>query len=72
MTTDIDGIRRVKLIVVHQHIKYAVRAIEHVSDYGRKLQYGEGYNNLSRSIRTAVDNTLQRIREERGVLLKNG
>lgn len=72
MTTDIDGIRRVKILVVYKNEKYAVRAVEHVSDYGRKLEYAAGYSKLPAQIRAHVEQLLARIRKERGVLLKHG
>mgnify|MGYP000858025055 CR=1 FL=1 len=72
MTTDIDGIRRVKIFVVYKNEKYAVRAVEHVSDYGRKLEYAAGYSKLPAQIRAHVEQLLARIRKERGVLLKHG
>lgn len=72
MTFDGDGIRRVKLIVVYKNVKYAVRAVEHMLDEGRSLQYGAGFAQLPAPIRAAVEKTLQRMREERDLLLKNG
>ena len=72
MTKDGDGIRRVKLFVVYKNEKFAVRAAENEFDNGRSLRYAPGFDKLPASIRNTVESLLQRMRKERGLLLKNG
>jgi len=71
-STDRDEIRRVKIITVYKGQKYVVRAVECVLDYCRKLQYDMSLKTLPGSIQQAVNNLLERLRKEQGLILHNG
>ncbi|WP_341841048.1 M949_RS01915 family surface polysaccharide biosynthesis protein [Chitinophaga caseinilytica] len=72
MTKDGNGIRRVKVFVVYKNEKFAVRAVENEFDNGRSLRYAPGFDKLPAPIRSTVETLLQRMRKDRGLLLKNG
>jgi hypothetical protein len=67
-----DEISRVKVITVYKNKKYVIRAVECVLDDCRSFKKDANWNLLPQKIKTYIDNLVEKIRKEQGLLLKNG
>jgi hypothetical protein len=63
---------RIKILIVYQNKKYAVRAVECVLDDCRRLKYDAAYSTLPGSIQKEVQKVMQEIRNGRGAILHDG
>ena len=67
-----DQISRVKIITVYKNKKYVIRAVECDLDYCRSFKKDANWNLLPQKIKTYVDNLVEKIRKDQGLLLKDG
>jgi hypothetical protein len=67
-----DEYRRVKIITVYKGKKIVIRAVESTLDYGRSFKKDKQFNTLPAKIKTHLEKLLNKIRDEQGVLLKDG
>ncbi|SHL92625.1 M949_RS01915 family surface polysaccharide biosynthesis protein [Flavobacterium saccharophilum] len=67
-----DEISRVKIITVYKNKKYVIRAVECDLDYCRSFKKDANWNLLPQKIKTYVDNLVEKIRKDQGLLLKDG
>ncbi|MET0945791.1 MAG: hypothetical protein ABWY22_10305 [Flavobacterium sp.] len=67
-----DEISRVKIITVYKNKKYVIRAVECVFDECRSFKKDANWNLLPQKIKVYVDNLVEKIRTEQGLLLKDG
>jgi len=65
-------ISRVKIITVYKNKKYVIRAVECVFDECRSFKKDANWNLLPQKVKTYVENLVEKIRKEQGLLLKNG
>lgn len=67
-----EEVRRLKIIAVYKKKKYAVRAVECVLDDCRTLQYDASFSTLPKAVRDTVESVMERLRQDHGLLLKDG
>lgn len=67
-----DEIRRVKIITIYKTKKYVIRAVECVLDDCRSFKKDTNWSLLPQKIKTYVDKLVQKIRQDQGILLKDG
>lgn len=67
-----NEIRRVKIIVLYKNKKYVIRAVECILDDCRSFKKDTNWNSLPQKIKTYVDKLVEKIRQDQGVLLKDG
>ncbi|WP_028296254.1 M949_RS01915 family surface polysaccharide biosynthesis protein [Olivibacter sitiensis] len=66
------NIARINIHLYHKQERITVQAVESVLDEGRSLRFSKGYTVLPPSIKQQLDELLEKIRKDRGVLLKDG
>lgn len=67
-----EEVRRLKILTVYRKQKYAVRAVECELDDCRTLQYDASFRQLPQAIQDSVESVMEHLRQEQGVLLKDG
>ncbi len=67
-----DEISRVKIITVYKNKKYVIRAVECDLDHCRSFKKDANWNLMPQKIKTYVDNLVEKIRKDQGLLLKDG
>jgi hypothetical protein len=67
-----DEIRRVKIITVYKNKKYVIRAVECVLDDCRSFKKDTNWGLLPQKIKTYIDKLVEKIRQDQGILLKDG
>ncbi|MNX54075.1 hypothetical protein D3C86_847880 [compost metagenome] len=67
-----DEIKRVKIITIYKNKKYVIRAVECDLDYCRSFKKDANWNLLPQKIKTNVDKLVEKIRQDQGLLLKDG
>ncbi|EJL61222.1 M949_RS01915 family surface polysaccharide biosynthesis protein [Flavobacterium sp. CF136] len=67
-----DEIRRVKIITVYKNKKYVIRAVECVLDDCRSFKKDTNWGLLPQKIKTYIDKLIEKIRQDQGILLKDG
>ena len=67
-----DEISRVKIITVYKNKKYAIRAVECDLDYCRSFKKDANWDLLPQKIKIYLDNLVEKIRKDQGLLLKDG
>jgi hypothetical protein len=67
-----DEISRVKIITVYKNKKYAIRAVECDLDYCRSFKKDANWKLLPQKIKTYVDKLVEKLRNDQGLLLKDG
>lgn len=72
-TRDEDNeIRRVKIITVYKNKKYVIRAVECVLDDCRSFKKDPNWNLLPQKIKTYINQLVEKLRKEQGLILKDG
>ncbi|PXY43517.1 M949_RS01915 family surface polysaccharide biosynthesis protein [Flavobacterium hydrophilum] len=69
---DDNEIRRVKIITIHKNKKYVIRAVECVLDDCRSFKKDADWNLLPQKIKIYIDKLVEKIRQDQGLLLKDG
>jgi hypothetical protein len=70
---DTDGnYRRIKIITVYKGKKYAIRAVESDLDYGRSFKKDVQFAALPAKNKNHLEKLLAKMRQEQGLLLKDG
>ena len=67
-----DIFERIKIITIYKNKKYVIRAQECVLDDCRTFKKDTDFNKLPKSITNNVEKLLSRLRNEQGLILKNG
>lgn len=67
-----DEISRVKIITVYKNKKYVIRAVECDLDYCRSFKKDANWNLLPQKIKIYVDKLVEKLRNDQGLLLKDG
>jgi hypothetical protein len=67
-----DEIKRLKIITIYKNKKYVIRAVECDLDYCRSFKKDANWNLLPQKIKIFVDKLVEKIRQDQGLLLKDG
>jgi hypothetical protein len=67
-----DEIKRLKIITIYKNKKYVIRAVECDLDYCRSFKKDANWNLLPQKIKTNIDKLVEKIRQDQGLLLKDG
>ncbi|KFF13871.1 M949_RS01915 family surface polysaccharide biosynthesis protein [Flavobacterium hydatis] len=70
--TDIDNLRRIKIITLYKNKKYVIRAVECDLDYCRSFKKDKNWDLLPKKIKTYIDKLVVKIRKEQNVILSDG
>lgn len=65
------GFKRVKIITVYKGKKYAIRAVECDLDHCRTFTKDAAFKELPVKVRQYIDQLLERMRKEQGLILQN-
>jgi hypothetical protein len=70
--TDVDDLRRIKIITLYKNKKYVIRAVECDLDYCRSFKKDKNWDLLPKKIKTYIDKLVVKIRKEQNVILSDG
>jgi hypothetical protein len=71
-TKTIEGYSRINIMIFYKGEKYSIKAQECDLDKCRTLNRSDKYGQLPRNIKLYLDKLLEKLRQEQGVILKNG
>jgi hypothetical protein len=71
-TKTVEGYSRINIIIFYKGEKYSIKAQECDLDQCRTLKRSDKYGKLPEKIKLYLDKLLEKLRQEQGVILKNG